>query len=267
MEQAAEQTKNKASGVLIAIIIIALALAGVVFYFLQKERGAKLAAQKELESVTSKYTQARNALDESNSQIGTLKARLGEAEARVASLSNELQGERSAKKEALTLLDKMRQDLEQQNGLKAALEKQVSDYQQTLKAMETQLQDAETLKSALEKRVKGYEEKFGGVELGKIVVSPENQPAKKGHPAEKAPAAIKLEGRVLVVNKDYNFAVINLGNKDGVTSGAVFSVFHNNKEAGQVKVEKVHDAMSAAGFASPEMKDRVFEGDRVESKN
>jgi septal ring factor EnvC (AmiA/AmiB activator) len=260
MEETTEQTKSKASGVLIVIIIISLALAGAIFFFFQKERTAKLAVETQLQTVTSKYEQTRKALAESDSQLGTLKTRLGETEARIVSLNSELQSEKAAKKEAMTLLNQMKADLEQQNSLKAVLEKQLADYQQTLKAMETQLQEAETQKAALENKVKGYEEKFGGVELGKIVVNSENQPAKKS-------PAVKLEGRVLVVNKDYNFAVINLGNKDGVVPGSTFGVFHNNKEIGTLRVEKVHDAMSAAGFASLEMKDKVFEGDRVESKN
>ena len=76
-------------------------------------------------------------------------------------------------------------------------------------------------------------------------------------------AARSLDGKVLVVNKDYNFLVVNLGAKEGVNVGDVFSVYHNNKYAGDVKVEKVHDAMSAAGFTSADMANKVSEGDRV----
>jgi hypothetical protein len=71
---------------------------------------------------------------------------------------------------------------------------------------------------------------------------------------------------VLVVNKDYNFAVINLGSKDGVALGNEFAVYRNNKFIGDMKVEKVHDAMSAAGFSSGDMKDKVSEGDKVVQK-
>lgn len=57
--------------------------------------------------------------------------------------------------------------------------------------------------------------------MGKIVVSPEPADAKKGAEPLKE-AAKKLEGKVLVVNKDYRFAVINLGSKDGVVTGMIF---------------------------------------------
>jgi hypothetical protein len=69
-----------------------------------------------------------------------------------------------------------------------------------------------------------------------------------------------------VINNDYNFAVINLGSKDGIDIGAVFSVYHDNKYIGDVKVEKVHDSMSAVAFVSAEMKSSVYEGDPVVRK-
>jgi hypothetical protein len=123
------------------------------------------------------------------------------------------------------------------------------------------LKELESTKKAFEEKVKSLEEKVQNVELGKIVVSPDQ----KGAEAQPA-AAVKLEGKISVVNKEYNFAVINLGNKDGVNVGDVFSVIHNNKNAGDLKVEKVHDNMSAAGFVTPDLKDIIAEGDRVELK-
>ena len=67
----------------------------------------------------------------------------------------------------------------------------------------------------------------------------------------------------MVLNKEYNFAVINLGSTDGVNIGDLFSVYHNDKYIGDVKIEKVHDSMSAAGFESTAIKDNISEGDKV----
>lgn len=140
-----------------------------------------------------------------------------------------------------------------------------------------------------------------GVELGKIVVGTEAaateaakqpvtekkqakkkvkkekpakvKPEKKKPEAKKQVPAAKEEkvpsgptGSVLVVNKDYDFLVISLGSKEGVATGDTFSVFHGNKYLGDVKVEKIHDSMSAAGFLSPDIKDKVSEGDKVVKK-
>jgi hypothetical protein len=48
--------------------------------------------------------------------------------------------------------------------------------------------------------------------------------------------------------------------------GDIFSIYHNNKDIGEVKVEKVHDSMAAAGFSASDIKDKVSEGDKVVQK-
>ena len=68
-----------------------------------------------------------------------------------------------------------------------------------------------------------------------------------------------------MVNKDYNFVVISMGSKDGIMVGNEFSIYHNGAYAGDVKVEKVHDSMSAAGFVTAD-KTKISEGDRVVAK-
>jgi hypothetical protein len=122
----------------------------------------------------------------------------------------------------------------------------------------------------LESKIKELEAKK--VELGNIVVSPEPKTTKskatqpKAEKKELSAPAQGAQGKVLVVNKDYNFAVINLGSKDNVNLDDVFSIYHNDKYVGDIKVEKVHDSMSAAGFLSPDIKDKVNEGDKVVQK-
>ncbi len=108
-----------------------------------------------------------------------------------------------------------------------------------------------------------------GVELGTIVVGPEGASVSGQAGATltaEQKAASTLEGKIMVVNKDYNFVVINLGSKDGVNTGDAFALYHNNKYVGDIKIEKIHESMSAADFTSACIKDVVSEGDRVVRK-
>jgi len=66
-----------------------------------------------------------------------------------------------------------------------------------------------------------------------------------------------------VVNKDYNFVVINLGLQQGIKINDLFSVYHKEKYIGDIKVEKLHESMAAAGFVSAQIKDKISEGDKV----
>ena len=103
------------------------------------------------------------------------------------------------------------------------------------------------------------------VELGTIVVGEDGMPAADQEQWQPVPGA--LEGQILVVNKEYNFAVVNLGVKNGVNVNNVFAVYSQGQYIGDIKVEKVHESMSAANFVTPGIKDKILEGDKVVFKN
>ena len=48
--------------------------------------------------------------------------------------------------------------------------------------------------------------------------------------------------------------------------GDVFSVYHGNNYIGDLKVEKLQESMSAAGFVTEDLKNKVQEGDKVSKK-
>jgi len=215
-----------------------------------------------------------------------LELKMQEAKIQIDKINGDLQQEKAAKEDALSQVIQLKGDLEQQKTMKADLEKKLNQAQKDTDKIQVQLKDLSSKKTELEKKIKDLEiqakaAQDQGVELGTVIVTPETstvvpmQSAKPGtekqaaatKPAGKQPAkAGASEGKVLVVNKDYNFAVIDLGVKDGIEVGNSFSVFHNNKNIGEVKVEKVHDSMAAAGFVNPDLKDKVTEGDKVVRK-
>lgn len=266
---AGQNTGLKLLVVLLVVISLALGGAGYILLKQEKERSAQL--ESELNDTKGKYRQAQAEIEQQNIKIAGLSSSLDNANLEIRKLNTKVSEEQQARQEALSKLEALTADLKKQSNIAGDLQKKLSESQSALqeadkrlKEMESQLKTAEAKKSELEKKVKSLEEKAANVELGKIVVSPEPAAKKKAEPP-KEPAK-KLEGKVLVVNKDYRFAVINLGSKDGASVGAVFSVVHNGKNIGDVKVEKVHDTMSAAGFVTPELKDKILEGDSVIQK-
>ena len=71
---------------------------------------------------------------------------------------------------------------------------------------------------------------------------------------------------VLSVNLEYGFLVLNVG-LSSVELGDVFEVFHRDKSIGRVRVEKIHDTISAADFLDGFDDDRVSEGDIARRMN
>lgn len=273
--------------ILIFLMAVSLGVSGMFFYSLQKEQTKNAALQHDLDDVSLRLKATEVKLEDSKRAIQAYEAKLKESSDQIDLLTKNLEQEKSSKEDALSQMQQVKADLDQQKNLRADLENKLTQAQETTKKMLAQLNSLETKKAELEVKIKDLEQKAQGVELGKIVVTPENaavpvvkaqekppvkkQDAKKqdkiSKKDKKEPVVIPpLEGKVLVVNKDYNFVVINLGSKDGVNIGDVFSISRNDNFIGDIKIEKVHDSMSAAGFLSDDAKALVNEGDKVVQK-
>ncbi len=264
----------------VVLLVVALGLAAGVFALLQQERVKSAGIQAQLDDVTAKQEQTLKRLDESKQLITTLEGKLQQSQQAIESLNGDLKKEKMAKEDYLAQVELLTADLKSQKQLRDELETKLTKAQDDLKQNQGKLKELDAKKAELEEKIKTLEEagqtavqpESVGVELGKIVVGADNVSAgtttmpETEQVASAAQAPVSqgaLEGKVLVVNKDYNFAVINLGSKDGVEVGAVFSVYRDATYLGDIKVEKVHESMSAAGFASLEVKSAVTEGDRA----
>jgi len=260
----------------IVLIIVALALAGGVFYLYQQEHLRNVAINQQLDETSAKYKIAESNLSEAKENIAALESKLKAANAQIDTLTENLQKEKVAREDSLAQIEKMKIDFDQQMKMRQDLEKRLAQAQAQAKDAEAKMKDLESQKTELENRVKDLEAKAQasaaggeGVELGKIVVGPDGAAAQSQTAQAANPEAAKaaaLEGKIMVVNKEYNFAVINLGIKSGIKVGDVFSVSRGNEYIGDVKIEKVHDSMSAAGFVTPDVKEKINEGDRAVRK-
>ena len=257
--------KVKGSALLVILLILALAASGGLFYFFQQERSRSSGLQAELQEIEIKQKVVEEELVSSRGKISRLEFNLREASLKIEELNQVLDKERILKNEAIVKMEELKVDLERQEALSAELEDRLSKAQKDMQKMNSQVRLMEARRIELESRMQELEVGTSGVELGKIVVSPDGSTVASGSPGgavvEQAPAV--PEGKVLVINKDYNFAVINLGSKDGVAIGEIFSVYHSNKKIGDIKVEKIHDSMAAAGFVNNDLRKKIREGDKV----
>lgn len=267
--------------VLIVLIIIFLSLAGGAYFLYQNEHALNIKLQGQVEELSTLKRSTEGKLEESKKNVSELELRLQEAKSQIDSLSKELDQERSAGQESLNKLTQLKEDLEKQKSLREDLESRLSQAEVDGKQVKEQVKILEKQKVELEDKIKNLEAGSSGVELGKVVVNSETVvpvAAETGGKTKKAavkpvkiekkaitPQVKYLEGKVMVVNKEFNFAVINLGNKDGVKLGDEFSVSSSGRPIGTIKVEKVHEAMSAAGFAE-ELKNKIKENDAVTQK-
>ena len=282
--------------VLIALFIISLLAAAGIFYLYQNKAAENVKLQAQIVELETRQRQTVSQLEESKKVATDLTLKLQEAKSKIDSLTGELAAEKTAHAETSNKLAQLNTDLSKQKSLREDLENRLNQVQGDSKQIKEQIRIMQQQKATLEEKIKNLETGAGGVELGKVVVNPEVTPLAKGAvadgskttpktapkaaevkinpPSAKDTKSVKkeqpvlakgLEGKVMIVNKEFNFVVINLGSKDKVNVGDEFSVFHADKLIGDLKVEKVHEFMSAAGF-SAELKDLIKENDKVTQK-
>ncbi|MCK9431920.1 MAG: hypothetical protein PHQ84_00765 [Candidatus Omnitrophica bacterium] len=276
--------------VLIALTVISLILAGGFFYLYQGEHAQNIQLKAQVSDLEKRQRLTSDQLEEAKKKAAELSLRLQETKDKMDSLTSELAVEKSAHAETSGKLDQSRSDLERQKSLREDLEKRLNQIQDESRQAREQLNDIQRQKTDLEEKLKNMEKGPGGVELGTVVVNPDGSPAaaeqvsaasapqapvakdrkpsraQKAPVEESAPVAGGLEGKVMIVNKEFNFAVINLGSKDKVAMGDEFVVSRAGKTIGEIKIEKVHEFMSAAGFPAG-MGDLIKENDKVTKKS
>ncbi|MDD5669924.1 MAG: hypothetical protein PHE58_07860 [Candidatus Omnitrophica bacterium] len=268
--------------ILVVMILLSLSFAGATFYLLQKEKATTSDLKKELDKVTGKLVKTNKRFEQAKKAVFSMDIKLKNSKTDIDKLKTDLTQAEAQKLEMNNLVNDMKMSLEKEKVAKVELEGKIAQAQDELKQLKANIDDISGQKTKLEEMVKDLRNQVSQVDLGKIVVNPaesEETPEskvseksktaskKKGKAASsqesKQPVSGGMEGKILVINKDYSFAVINLGSKDGVKIGNTFAVYHKDAYVGDVKVEKIHDSMSAAGFMSEDLKGKVVEGDKA----
>jgi flagellar biosynthesis chaperone FliJ len=267
---------------LVSVISMLGLLSGVTFYLYRQENARSVMLGEQLDIANKNYQMTEAKLSESERMVTMLEGSLKDARGQIKSLEITVKDEISAKEQAMARVSELEADLRQTQQARIELEKRLSLVQSEVDKAATQIKSLGARKAELEQRLQDIQamsaqatDAAGGVALGNIVVTQDQKP---GDPIQAAalsvqetgasaqPAHTITDGKVLIVNREYNFAVINKGSKDGVSVGTDFAIYHNNKFIGDIRVEQLHDAMSAAGFLTPELRDKIREGDTVVKK-
>ena len=246
--------------ILVILLILALAGAGIGFYSFQKERLKVIRLNGELESLKVQRRIAENKLAESTKKIDELNSQLETDRTQIKELNSKLERVEAENNQLDSRIAMLESQLQEQEEIKGQWEAKQIQAQEKINELQALLHATKDELEAQSKKLKRKEE----VALGKIVVE-QNQTVAGAPSTELTQSQSRppLEGKVLVINKDYNFAVINLGSQDGIDAADLFSVYHNDSYIGDIRIDKIQEMMSACAFVSEEVKDKIREGDKV----
>ena len=224
------------------------------------EQNKKLTvAKKALEDEKGELTKAK---DELESKLTTSEGKAKDLETQARELADQLEQEKRAR---LALSNEVSQAQSEASSWRAkgevaerekkSLADDLTKAKQSYQALSNELTTLREAKAALEKRVKEMLATQSN-EAEKIVVRPTPGTA-------PAPKPMGLEGKVLVVNREFGFIVINLGSKDGVKDGTTISIWREGKRIGTAQAEKIYENMAAVTILAEEEREKIVEGDSV----
>jgi len=149
--------------------------------------------------------------------------------------------------------------LESLNSHKSALDRKFQDIQAGKNTVEKQLAEMETMLTERIAQISSLKDELDAIRSGKPSAVLENKPkesvelpaivvrsssmSQKESPLT-ADAPI-FSGKILAVNPDNNFVVIDLGTSSGVKYQDVFSVYREGKSIGSLAVIQARDSISA----------------------
>jgi phage-related minor tail protein len=229
--------------------ICLLCTAGLLFFVIQ-EKNKRIETEQEL-LLTQK---AKESLE---IELEQTQLKLMQLKDRAKLLAQQIKQEKSNYRAALEkienkdmqiqeLEDSLTQEMQQRENIANALAQLKESYSSLEQELKKTKREAKELRENLSKFTKKT-----GVELKKIIVKP--------------PKKRSLSGRVLVVNREFDFVVIDLGRENDVRIGDQFVIYQGSQEVGKVKVEKVYDLFSTASMLPGSQERKIREDSIVKS--
>lgn len=259
---------------LIIIGFLLISMTAVSIFFFQMEIDRRKLAEISLSVSQGRSSKLEDDLKEAKKQAFLLEEKNKEADDRINSLLDELELQEALKtemkNETTSLKEQLQKEIQSKEEVRKELLDDLSRSEQKIIELEAQVkveisrqEEFKAAKDSLEKRLQSGDEpinssndvwdddfnsdlkseltpdeekiKSDKVDLDKIVVVPHEVP----------------EGRVLSIDTDTEFVIINLGDKDGVKAGDVLSVLRGKEYLGDIKVTRVQPEMSAADLIPP----------------
>jgi hypothetical protein len=191
--------------------------------------------EKELETAKSAKEQAETKIVKIEEKFKELSSQFDDVKQKSEYNASELE----AKKTELT---KIKIDLDNEKKEKLSISKKLDTLQADYDKAKKEASRLADEKADLEKRMTDLREKQP-VNLDKVVVSPgeDNSGGASSQAVKQA-----MQGKILVVNKEYSFIVTDIGQDKNIQKGAKFDVMDGAKFLGQAEIDKVYDTMSSA---------------------
>lgn len=275
---------NKGGKILVYVLSIlaigATCVAVIGIIISQQERQKRIATENELKTTISAKNELNAQLQETLKAKSRLESDLTRTKQRLEETSSELAVREKAIEDLRAEAEIKNRELDNLNNSITQLMGERDELVKNLTKAEGELSELMNIKETLTKTLEEKETFIQSlregqktqqtVDLEKVVIKKEgfqepqrqelqNEESKDG---EGVPAS-KLSGQILKVNKEFDFIIIDAGQKDGVAVGRTVEIYRDNETLGRAQIEKVYESLSAAAILPDYTKNDIKEGDLV----
>ncbi len=192
---------------------------------------------EELELTKQDLSATRNELAATKSELENTKNDLLAAQQRISDLNDTIEQKNAELIVANGRVIQLEQD-------KSNLQLQIDDLSNQLVRSEEEIRDIQDKVATLEKVIQDLE-------------------SKDGLPGTAQRIPVGTMGRILVVNSDWNFVVLDIGSEQGLVPNAEMLIHRKDQLVGKVRISSVEKNMSVAEIMTDWARQSVNEGDYV----
>lgn len=207
-------------------------------------------AQGDVERIVSEKEQLKRSYELLNSEMEELME-VSNKYTKLKEKYETLDGENKTSKELVDTLQKdkykLDSELRELKKINENLKQKIEEARETIKEKEDFVKYEEERRPSI-----SVGSSVRSVDLPPIVVSPK--------PHSDNVLFSSLKGRIINVNRRYNFVVVDLGRQMGVKEGMVFSVFRGIRPIGKVEVIRLRDKIAACDIIQA---DTIFNIDDI----
>lgn len=139
------------------------------------------------------------------------------------------------------------------NNRKITLERKLQALQEEKATIERRYTEMETMLTDKISKINAFKEQLDAIRSGrKIEVTAEKKESVELPPIvvrpqaeESSPEALSLEGKILTVDRDNNFVIIDLGQDKGIRVGDSFQVYREGSRVANIEVIKTSKSVAA----------------------
>ncbi|MDD2709002.1 MAG: hypothetical protein PHV34_13535 [Verrucomicrobiae bacterium] len=246
--------------IFLGITIVAVLAGG---YFGMKLKTHRDDTVSQLKATKNTLDQTQNTLKSTENNLKKTTSDLKETTSRLETASAELENKKKSLENEKSEKAKVEAKLKAANNQCASLEAEVGRYKNAMppglspEQVKGKFKEMTDQTATLEQEKKVLQEQLTKLDAEKKQLEDLARARRDGKPP------VGVSGKVVAVNPEWNFVVIDIGSKQGVIENVPMIVYRGSKLVGKVKISSVEPSVSIADVLDEWKQEDIQEGDTV----